>query len=57
MLTRQLFDYDIDGDLDMFLLNQAMHTPNAYRPGQIRETKKKCQVIYCLKMKMENSLM
>ena len=33
------FDYDIDGDLDMFLLNQAMHTPNAYRPGQIRETR------------------
>ena len=31
------FDYDIDGDLDMFLLNQAMHTPYAYRPGEIRE--------------------
>jgi len=35
------FDYDIDGDLDMFLVNQAMHTPNAYRPGQIRETRDK----------------
>ena len=35
------FDYDIDGDLDMFLLNQAMHTPNAYRSGQIREKRDK----------------
>ena len=35
------FDYDIDGDLDMFLINQAMHTPNAYRPGKIRETRDK----------------
>lgn len=35
------FDYDIDGDLDMFLLNQAMHTPNSYRPGKIRETRDK----------------
>ncbi len=30
------FDYDTDGDLDMYLLNQAVHTPNAYRPGEIR---------------------
>ena len=31
------FDYDLDGDLDMYLLNQAVHTPNAYRPGDIRK--------------------
>lgn len=35
------FDYDIDGDLDMFLLNQAMHTPLSYGPGQIREKRDK----------------
>ena len=35
------FDYDIDGDLDMFLVNQAMHTPLSYRPGQIREKRDK----------------
>ncbi len=31
------FDYDADGDLDMYLLNQAVHTPNSYRPGKIRK--------------------
>ena len=31
------FDYDIDGDLDMFLVNQAMNTPLSYRSGKIRE--------------------
>ncbi|MGA0277563.1 MAG: FG-GAP repeat domain-containing protein, partial [Candidatus Kariarchaeum pelagius] len=35
------FDYDIDGDLDMFLVNQAMHTPLSYRSGQIREKRDK----------------
>ncbi len=31
------FDYDLDGDLDMYLLNQAVHTPNSYKPGEIRK--------------------
>jgi len=35
------FDYDIDGDLDMFLVNQAMHTPLSYNPGYIREKRDK----------------
>ena len=35
------FDYDIDGDLDMFIVNQAMHTPLSYRPGKIREKRDK----------------
>ena len=30
------FDYDIDGDLDMFLLNQAVHTPDSYKKAELR---------------------
>ncbi|MEC7265256.1 MAG: VCBS repeat-containing protein [Bacteroidota bacterium] len=30
------FDYDLDGDLDMYLLNQAVHTPNSYKEGKLR---------------------
>ena len=30
------FDYDQDGDLDMFLLNFAVHTPDSYKSGALR---------------------
>lgn len=30
-------DYDRDGDLDLFLLNQAVHTPDTYREAAIRQ--------------------
>jgi hypothetical protein len=33
------FDYDLDGDLDMYLLNQAVHTPNSYKKGELRKVR------------------
>lgn len=32
------FDYDLDGDLDMYALNQAVHTPSSYKKGKLRES-------------------
>jgi hypothetical protein len=34
--TASFFDYDNDGDLDMYLLNHAVHTENSYGPADIR---------------------
>lgn len=33
------FDYDNDGDLDMFLLNHAVHTPESYKRAEVRLSK------------------
>ncbi len=30
------FDFDLDGDLDMFLVNQSIRTPSTYKPGAAR---------------------
>lgn len=34
--TASFFDYDNDGDLDMYLLNHAVHSVNSYGPAEIR---------------------
>ena len=33
------FDYDLDGDLDMFLLNHSVHSPDNYSNIKIREVR------------------
>ncbi len=33
------FDYDLDGDLDMYLLNHSVHSVNSYGPATIRQEK------------------
>ncbi len=30
------FDFDLDGDLDMFLVNQSVRTPSTYKEGKLR---------------------
>ncbi len=32
-------DYDRDGDLDLFLLNHAVHTPSAYKQAKVRKVR------------------
>ncbi|MCB0624909.1 MAG: VCBS repeat-containing protein, partial [Saprospiraceae bacterium] len=31
------FDYDLDGDLDCYLLNHSVHSPENYGPSELRE--------------------
>ncbi len=33
------FDYDRDGDLDMYLVNLALHTPDSHKPSSLRNVR------------------
>ncbi|NND64104.1 MAG: VCBS repeat-containing protein [Flavobacteriaceae bacterium] len=35
--TAAVFDYDLDGDLDLYLLNHAVHTEESFGKAQLRE--------------------
>ncbi len=37
--TASFFDYDNDGDLDMYLLNHAVHSVNSFGPASIRDNR------------------
>lgn len=37
--TVTFFDYDLDGDLDMYLLNHAVHTEKSYGKAEIRNNR------------------
>ncbi len=37
--TSTFFDYDLDGDLDVFILNHAVHTEESFGRAKLRETR------------------
>jgi hypothetical protein len=42
MPSAAFFDYDLDGDLDMYLLNHAVHSEQSFGNADVRKDRSEC---------------